>query len=50
MDQDIINALIIMGKGMLAIFIVIIVLTIIVVLLTKITNLPLGKNKKESNE
>lgn len=46
MDQEVIYALEIMGKGMLAIFVVIIILTLIVLLLAKVTNLPSRKNDK----
>jgi hypothetical protein len=48
--QDLIYALEIMGKGMLSIFVVILLLTFIVVLLTWITNLSFGKKKKKSEE
>lgn len=47
--DNILNALEIMGKGMLSIFVVIFILTFIVILLTKVTNLPAFK-KKENNE
>lgn len=43
MRTEVYQALEIMGKGMLSIFVVIIVLTLIVVLLSKITNLPFFK-------
>ena len=43
MNQTTIYALEIMGKGMLSIFVVISVLTLIVLLLTWLTNLPIFK-------
>lgn len=49
MNQNVIYALEIMGKGMLSIFVVILLLTFIVVLLTKITNLPFIKGKEDSD-
>lgn len=49
MNQNVIYALEIMGKGMFSIFIVILLLTFIVVLLAKITNMSFGK-KKDLNE
>jgi Oxaloacetate decarboxylase, gamma chain. len=48
MNQNVIYALEIMGKGMLSIFVVIILLTFIVLLLTKVTNLPLFKGKDDA--
>jgi Na+-transporting methylmalonyl-CoA/oxaloacetate decarboxylase gamma subunit len=49
MNKEIIfNALEIMGKGMLSIFVVIFVLTLIVILLSKVTNMKIFK--KEENE
>ena len=48
MDQDVIYALEVMWKGMLSIFIVIFVLTLVVVLLTKITNSPSFKKSKDN--
>jgi len=50
MDQDVIYALEIMGKGMLSIFIVIFLLLFIVVLLTKITNMKFLKGKAEEED
>jgi Oxaloacetate decarboxylase, gamma chain. len=50
MSENVTNALIIMGKGMLSIFVVIIVLTLIVVLLSKITNLPFFKKVDNDEE
>jgi hypothetical protein len=49
MNENVMYALEVMGKGMLSIFIVIMILTFIVVLLAKVTNLPVFK-KKEDNE
>lgn len=46
MDQEVIYALEIMGKGMLSIFVVIIILSFIVLLLAKVTNLPSKKDNK----
>lgn len=46
MNQNFMYSLEIMGKGMLSIFVVIILLTFIVMLLTYLTNLG---NKKEDN-
>ena len=43
MNPDVIHALKIMGSGMLAIFIVIIILTLIVLFLTWVTNLKVFK-------
>jgi hypothetical protein len=43
-------ALEIMGKGMFSIFVVIGVLTLIVVLLGKVTNLPMFKHDESSEE
>ncbi len=43
MNQDIMNSLEIMGKGMLSIFVVIFLLTLIVVLMSKLTA---GKKNK----
>jgi Na+-transporting methylmalonyl-CoA/oxaloacetate decarboxylase gamma subunit len=48
--QNIIYALEIMGKGMLSIFVVILLLTFIVILLGKVTNLSLYKKDEEANE
>jgi len=50
MDQDVIYALEIMGKGMLSIFIVIFLLLFIVVLLTNITNMKFLKGKAEEED
>ncbi len=47
MSQTVLYALEIMGKGMLSIFVVIGLLTFIVVLLSKVTNLPLFKDKND---
>lgn len=49
MNQNVIYALEIMGKGMFSIFAVILVLMLIVVILTKVTNMKIfqGKNKSE---
>lgn len=48
MDQDVIYALMIMWKGMLSIFIVIFILTLIVVILAKVTNLPSAKKNEDA--
>jgi hypothetical protein len=48
--QNVMYSLEIMGKGMLSIFVVILILTGIVVLLTKITNLPSLKKHDDSEE
>lgn len=45
MNQNVIYALEIMGKGMFAIFAVILVLTLIVVILSKVTNMKFLKGK-----
>lgn len=45
--ENVMYALEIMGKGMLSIFIVIFILTLIVVLLSKITNLPAFKKGED---
>lgn len=50
MDQNVIYALEIMGKGMLAIFTVILLLTLIVVVLGKITNMKFFKKLSKSKE
>lgn len=50
MNQNTIYALEIMGKGMLSIFVVIGILTLIVVLLGKVTNLPMFKHDNDSEE
>jgi Na+-transporting methylmalonyl-CoA/oxaloacetate decarboxylase gamma subunit len=50
MDQNLIYAFEIMGKGMLSIFTVILLLTFIVVILGKVTNLSLGKKKNNTEE
>jgi hypothetical protein len=42
-------ALEIMGKGMLSIFIVILLLTFIVMILAKVTNLPFLKGKEDED-
>lgn len=47
--QDLISAFEIMGKGMLSIFTVIILLTLIVILLSKITNMPIFKGKDQED-
>jgi Oxaloacetate decarboxylase, gamma chain. len=47
MDQDVIWALEIMGKGMFSIFLVIFILYLIVILLTKVTNLPRFKKNED---
>lgn len=49
MSENVMYALEIMGKGMASIFVVILVLTLIVVLLGKITNSKLFK-KEEADE
>lgn len=49
MNQNVIYALEVMGKGMLSIFAVILILTLIVVLLTKITNSPSKKKDDSKN-
>ena len=46
-EKNIMSALEIMGKGMLAIFIVIIILTLIVVLLSFVSKLPFFKKSKK---
>lgn len=48
--ENIEYALEIMGKGMLSIFVVILILTGIVVLLTKVTNLPFFKKDEGSDD
>ena len=48
--QNIIYALEVMGKGMFSIFVVIFILTLIVILLTKVTNLPAFKKNKEHED
>jgi Na+-transporting methylmalonyl-CoA/oxaloacetate decarboxylase gamma subunit len=48
MDQDVMYALMIMWKGMLSIFIVIFILTLIVIILTKVTNLPSAKKNEDA--
>ena len=50
MEQNVIYALEIMGKGMLSIFTVILLLTFIVVLLTKITNTKFFKKFEKKDE
>lgn len=50
MTDNVIYALEIMGKGMLSIFTVILLLTFIVVLLAKVTNISFGKKKDDSQE
>jgi hypothetical protein len=50
MNQNVIYALEIMGKGMFSIFLVILILTGIVVLLSKVTNLPIFKGKEDSDD
>ncbi len=48
MDQEVVWALEIMGKGMFSIFLVIFVLYLIVILLAKVTNMPrFNKDKEE---
>lgn len=47
--DNIIYALEIMGKGMLSIFVVIGILTLIVILLSKITNLPMFKHDEDTD-
>ncbi len=50
MEQNVIYALEIMGKGMLSIFAVIIALTLIVLILGKVTNMKIfKKNQEEEN-
>ncbi|HWT76554.1 MAG TPA: hypothetical protein VN258_17795 [Mobilitalea sp.] len=50
MDPDVIYALEIMGKGMLSIFAVILVLTLIVVILSKVTNMKFLKGKEQEED
>lgn len=50
MNQDVINALEIMGKGMFSIFAVILVLMLVVVILTKVTNMKFLKGKEENED
>ncbi len=48
--ENVMYALEIMGKGMLSIFLVILILTFIVILLGKITNLPIFQSKDDPEE
>lgn len=50
MNQNVMYAFEIMGKGMLSIFVVILLLTFIVVILSKVTNMSFGKKKKHTEE
>jgi hypothetical protein len=45
MSENVMYALEVMGKGMFSIFVVILILTLIVVILAKVTNLPFLKGK-----
>jgi len=49
-NENIMYALEIMGKGMLSIFIVILLLTFIVMLLAKVTNISSKKTKEDTQE
>jgi Na+-transporting methylmalonyl-CoA/oxaloacetate decarboxylase gamma subunit len=44
------NAFEVMGKGMLSIFVVVFILTLIVILLTKITNMKVFKKDEQESE
>lgn len=48
--ETIMNALEVMGKGMLSIFVVILILTLIVMLLSKVTNMKMFKKHDEDAE
>jgi putative effector of murein hydrolase LrgA (UPF0299 family) len=48
--ETIMNALEVMGKGMLSIFVVIFLLTLIVILLTKVTNMKIFKKDDQDGE
>lgn len=48
--QNVMYALEVMGKGMLSIFVVIFILTGIVILLSKVTNLPMFKGDEDSED
>lgn len=50
MQENVMYALEIMGKGMFSIFVVILILTLIVFILSKVTNLPLFKKGNDSEE
>ncbi len=49
-EQNIMYALEIMGKGMLAIFVVILILYAIVLILAKVTNLPIFNKGNDAEE
>lgn len=48
--EDLMDSFRIMGQGMLGIFVVLVVIALIVLLLTKVTNRPGSKKKKAENE
>ena len=50
MDQTVIYALEIMGKGMLSIFTVILLLTLVVIFLTKVTNMKFFNKNEDHTE